>query len=437
MSRGRVRTSPGASPSAPGARTVVLTPETFNLAETTRTIEVARALADRHRCVFAGYSERYAPLVRDAGFEMRMLEPVLTDAQAEQLLRFDQGRALRSPFDVPTVRARVAAETALLRELEAAAVVNGWTVTQLVSARVVGVPLVQLVPYAYSRPHVETLRRVPVTGGSTAIARAVDAAAGTLLRHGLPRVTARPRAFDVVAREHGLRLPRRTMRAMEADVTLVASMAGVLDDVPLPPGFAHVGPVSARLDAPVPDDVRRVLAASDRPVVYVGLGSSASARLAVRVLRALAEMPVTVVAPVAQYLDGPARGRLQDALGPHVLLTDLLPTPEVLPLVDAAVLHGGEGTVQAAVTSGVPFVGMGLQMEQRWNVDECARRGAALAARPREVGSRGFAAKVAAVVREPRYRAAARRLQRRLAGVDGAARAAEHVHRLVTTGERP
>ncbi|WP_043598813.1 glycosyltransferase [Cellulomonas flavigena] len=425
------------APPATGTRTVVLAPETFNLAETTRAIEVARALAGRHRCVFSGYSERYASLVRDAGFEIRMLEPVLTDAQAEQLLRFDQGRALRSGFDVPTVRARVSAETALLREVDAAVVVNGWTMTQLVSARVVGVPLVQLVPYAFSRPHLETLRRVPVNGGSSALARGVDTLAGTLLRHGLPRLTVRPRAFDVVAREHGLRLPRPTVLAMEADVTLVASMAGFLDDVPLPPGFAHVGPVFARLDVPVPDDVRRAVTSSDRPVVYVGLGSSASARLAERVLRALAAMPVTAVAPVTQYLDAPARERLQAELGPHVLLTDLLPTPEVLPLVDAAVLHGGEGTVQAAVTSGVPFVGMGLQLEQRWNVDECERHGAALAARPAEVGSRRFAAKVAAVVRDPRFRTAARGLQQRLAGVDGAARAAEHVHRLVTTGERP
>lgn len=434
---GAAGVTPAEAVATDARRTVVFAPETFNLAETTRAIQVARALADRHRCVFAGYSARYAGLVREAGFPFRALEPTLTDAQAEQLLRADQGRGLRHPFDVATVRARVQEETDLLREVDAAAVVIGMTVSQLVSARVVGIPLVHVKPYAYSAPHVASLRRVPVTDGSTALGRALGTAAGALVRRTLPHVGLRPRAFDVVAGEHGLRLPRSTLRALEADVNLVASMTGFLEDCPLPAGYAHVGPVFAHLDGRLPQDVRDVLATSSRPVVYLGLGSSASPALVVRALRALAAMPVTVVAPVGQYLGDAHLERLRPDLGPHVLLTPLLPTHELLPLVDAAVLHGGEGTVQAAVAHGVPFVGIGLQAEQRWNVDECARHGAALPARPHEIGGRGFAAKVAAVVRDSRHRTAARRLQERLRGVDGAARAAEHIDRLVTTGRRP
>jgi hypothetical protein len=44
-------------------------PGTFNLAETTRAIEVARCLRDRHECVFAGHSERYAALDRSVSSE--------------------------------------------------------------------------------------------------------------------------------------------------------------------------------------------------------------------------------------------------------------------------------------------------------------------------------------------------------------------------------
>ncbi|WP_309134842.1 nucleotide disphospho-sugar-binding domain-containing protein [Cellulomonas sp.] len=415
-------------------RTVLLAPETFNLAETTRAIQVARALGDRHRCVVAGYSERYAGLVRDAGLEYRALQPRLTDRQADQLLRVDQMRGVRHPFDVPTVRARVASEVALIRELDAAAVVIGMTLTQLVSARAAGVPLVHVKPWAFSVPHLARLRHVPLSGGTTPAGRALDRAAARVTRAVAPHVTARPRAFDVVAREHGVRLPRPTVHALEADVNLLTSMTGFVEDVPLPPGYAHVGPVFARLGGALPDAVRSAVEASARPVVYLGLGSSADRRLVVRAVRALAAMPVTVVAPVGHYLDAPTRARLAAELGPHVLLTDLLPTHEVLPLVDAAVLHGGEGTVQAAVVQGVPFVGIGLQMEQRWNVDECVRHGAALAARPRDVGTPRLRARVAAVVRDPALRAGARRLQGLLHGVDGATRAADEIHRLVTSG---
>ena len=54
-------------------------------------------------------------------------------------------------------------------------------------------------------------------------------------------------------------------------------------------------------------------------------------------------------------------------------------------LIDAAVIHGGEGTVQTMCSIGVPFAGIGLQAEQRINIDECVRHGNALALTPRQV----------------------------------------------------
>ena len=53
----------------------------------------------------------------------------------------------------------------------------------------------------------------------------------------------------------------------------------------------------------------------------------------------VSRLPVTVIAPVARYL-GPG-----DRLGPHVHVFDLLPAHRLGDLIDASVIHGGEGTL--------------------------------------------------------------------------------------------
>ena len=66
-------------------KTLLFAPETFNFAEVTRCIEVARRLPGI-RCVFAGFSERFTSPIREAGFEYRSLKPVLTDAEGKMAI---------------------------------------------------------------------------------------------------------------------------------------------------------------------------------------------------------------------------------------------------------------------------------------------------------------------------------------------------------------
>ena len=96
---------------------VLFAPETFNLGETSRAVEVAREVkALGHEVAFMGYSTRFADFVRDAGFGLTLLEPRLSEAQADQLIAVDQGRGIRHPFTADVIRRRVASELALFAE---------------------------------------------------------------------------------------------------------------------------------------------------------------------------------------------------------------------------------------------------------------------------------------------------------------------------------
>lgn len=400
--------------------TIVFCPITFNLAEVTRMIEVARALDPRHRAVFQGYETDFAHLITEAGFEYRPSEPALTEAERVQALRFDQGKTLKTPFSDELVSARVDAERALIREVDAAAVVIGTNPTSMISARAEGVPLFYPVPFALTRPQVEQARRLGLVRGTNAVARTADGVATRLLRWAYNHAPLAPKAFARVAAANGVPPLRTVVSLLEADHNLLTVMPWELEGFSLPPGYTRIGPIFAHLDGELPPLVAE-LAAEERPLVYLGLGSSAHRALALAAATRLGELPVNVVAPIRHYLHA------DDRLPPNVYVTDLLPAHLLGGLVDAAVLHGGQGTVQTACATGIPFVGMGLQPEQVWNIDQCVAQGNALALPPKHAGTRRLIDAVERILVDESVRTAADRVAEEFRGEDGAAAAARYI----------
>lgn len=404
--------------------TVLFCPVTFNLAEVTRMIEVARALDPRRRAVFMGYESDFADLITDAGFEYRPSEPSMSLAEREQALKFDQGKTLRSPFTDTVVSARVDVERALIRETDAAAVVIGTNVTSMISARAEKVPLIYAVPFALTRPQVEQTARLGLVRGTNRFAHGLDRVATSLMRWAYNHAPLAPRAFARVAKANGVPPLKTVVSLLEADHNLLTVMEWELDGYRLPEMYQRVGPIFAHIDTPMPPVVAE-LAAREEPLVYLGLGSSASRDLVLAVAGQLGALPVNVVAPVRHYLnDG-------DRLPANIHVTDLLPAHRLGGLVDAAVLHGGQGTVQTACAAGIPFVGMGLQPEQVWNVDQCVAQGNAIALAPRHAGTPALADMVRRLLSDDAMRAAAERVRAAYSREDGAAASAQVIEEVI------
>jgi UDP:flavonoid glycosyltransferase YjiC (YdhE family) len=405
--------------------TALFCPVTFNLAETTRMIQVARALDPAHRAVFMGYEDDFVQLITDAGFEYRACTPSWTAAERKQAIDFDQGKAFKSPFTNELVAERVDVERALIRELGAKAVVTGSNVTSFLSARAEKVPLFYPVPFALTRAQVEQTKRMEFIQGDGWLARAADRVATSAFRWIYMKAPLAPRALTKVANANGVPPLRTVVSLLTADRNLLTEMEWELDGFEIPPDFERVGPIFAHIDAPIPAIVEE-LAAAPEPLVYLALGSSASRDLALAAAHALGSLPIGVVAPIRHYL---ARG---DTVPPNVHVTDLLPAHLLGDLVDAAVLHGGQGTVQTACATGVPFVGMGLQPEQMWHVRMCERRGNAIAASPKKVSKPEFTAAVQRILTEPSFRAAASEVREAYRHEDGAAASARLIEAAMT-----
>lgn len=396
---------------------VLFCPVTFNLAETTRMIEVARALDPAHRAVFMGYEDDFVNLISEAGFEYHPCSPSWSAKERQRAIDFDQGKAIRSPFTRELVAARVAVERRMIRQHRAAAVVIGSNVTSMISARAEGVPLYYPVPFALTGPQVRQVRRFRFVAGQGPIAGTADRIATAAFRWVYTRAPLAPRALSAVAHANGVAPLRTVASLLEADVNLVTVMPWELDGFALPENYQRVGPIFARLGGEVPDLVR-ALAAAPEPLIYLGLGSSARRELALAAAAQLGALPVNVLAPIRHYLEP------GDVVPANIHVTDLLPAHLLGGLVDGAVLHGGQGTVQSACATGIPFVGMGLQPEQTWNVRVCQRQGNAIAFSPKHVSKPAFLTAVRRILDDPAYRNAATRVREQYEREDGAAAAA-------------
>ena len=260
---------------------ILFSPESFNMGETTRCIEIARVARERgHTVLFHVYSPKYIGLLESAGLPAHLREPIMSDAEVEQIMALDQGRGVRHPFTTDMVRRRVAAELSAIRDFNADAVVIGSNLTMLLSAHIAGVPIFYARPYAYSSTY---FSKKPVGG---------ELAAPGWLRAVARVCSYKPASFARVAREYGLRLPRRTVDMLSADVNLICSLFTQLRGDSLVEPDVGVGPIYYRAPGELPQIVREP---RERPLIYVGMGSSGSADILARVLRQLSAAPVDVL----------------------------------------------------------------------------------------------------------------------------------------------
>ena len=402
--------------------TLLVAPETFDLAETTRMLEVARAAGERWRIEFMCYGGAYADLIEEAGYPCHCLAPHLSPARVEELaraLRLERGGRM---FTTQELLDRVHSELSLYELLRPAAVVTGFILSAYLSARRAGVPLVTVAPLAVTRPFFEAglgtfpdqfdvgpMRLVPQ--------RLKDGATNWWGLHTRQWLG----AFNAAARTLGLPPFRRLVDLVEADEMLITSVPEIVGLRDLPAHWRYVGPIFAHLPGEVPQAVRDL--PRDRPLVYFSLGSLPNPAILERLLDALAELPVRVVAPIGPHLRAhPHR------VPPNVLVFDLLPAHRVCPLFDLALIHGGEGTVQTACAGGVPFVGIGFTPEQDANIGFLVRRGTAERLRRREIDSPHLARAFEHLLR-PEVRRRASELQEELAAWDGPGNVARFLER--------
>ncbi len=408
---------------------IVLLPNCGFLSETSRMLAIAAALRARGvPATIATHGGPYEHLLTEAGVSWTRIEPRMdagtSVAFLDGVLSF--GRGNKPLYPDGFIREAALAEAEFFRKVGAKLAVIGFNLTSYLSSRLAQIPLASshggsFLPIALERG----LCPAPVNPPTPLFARLPDIAQRWLANHAPWWLTSPVRDLNRVADELGVdRLPS-FMSLMCADLTLVTEIPEVLGIAKaeleawrprkgsLSPRtrMRYVGPLFAQLERAIPARVSEFLKGQG-PVVYV-----APTSVKERLLRSLV---ASVRDAGAKVLVAATVHDVKDLESERVMVESVLPSHTLMPQVAAAVIMGGQGSVQTAMVSGTPFVGMPYHGEQELNVALAERRGMAIRLSPRLAGSRHMTAGVRRLLDEPSFRRNAGQVRALYAGVNGA-----------------
>ena len=411
-------------------KTLIFAVAGYNLAETGRHIEIAKACKGSFNILFLSYGGNFESLIEDEGFTLKKMEPRLTDKQLQHVRKALSGETLNTVgyFTAKEMQPRVENEIALFKEIKPACVLTGWCQSVLVSARAAEVPLINVLHSTtiteYYQAGLQTMpdrRDFPFLRWFFSEQQLNRWISNLVLKLKLP---AKP--FNVLAKQYGLKEFSNFIEVLEGDHTLLADIPEWVGLPKVRPNVHYIGPLPLRLDKEIPKAVMDM--PKDMPIVYFAMGSSGKPGLIADIIEGFREKPYRVIAPVESHIK-----EMNLEIPPNVIITDFLPAHKVNPMADISVIHGGQNTVMNACLSGTPMVGIGMHPEQQANLDACVRKGFAIRLNKKRVTAAAVLDAIDKLLHDDNAKAAVSKFQNELMRWNGPENAAKFLYK--TFGE--
>lgn len=354
---------------------LLFAPVTFDLAETTRMIEIAKGIAN-HPLASQAFAIQFISnggdlehLIEEQGFPLKRLEPRYTQEMIERLGKVDKGEKFAPALSQKEMIAMIDNEVAYLRELDPVAVVTGSYMTIPVTCRILKIPLVWVVQSTWLEDFFA--QGAGMTDGITfsPLKKIADWFILLFINFWIRVGFLGP--VNRATRHFGVDGYPSIFDYWRGAITMVAEPAE-FSGVKLPPNYYYTGPLIARQDFPVPEDIKNM--PHDKPIIYFAMGSSGTPKIIAKIIESFEGKPYRVIAPVKQHLDKVPGVKIPA----NVMVTDWLPAHLVNKMADLSLIHGGIGTVMTAAYAGKPIVGVGMQMEQVANLACLVRKGFAI-----------------------------------------------------------
>jgi len=382
-------------PAAP----ILFVAEAVTLAHVARPTVLARGIAALGQRVVMALDDRYAAVCPSEDWATERIASLPT-ARFLEALRTGSPIHDRASFD-----AAIDDDLALLARVRPAVVVGDFRLSLGVSARLAGVPYIN-VSNAYWSPHARPTWRVPALPWT----RFVPGALADRLFRAVRPIAFRMHASAMEAsrRARGVRGLGRDLLGhyTDGDVTLYADPPELVPLVDAPATHRHLGAIAWSPAVALPawwDAIDR-----RNGVIYVTLGSSGSAARLPAVLAGLARLGLPVVVATAGApppLSLPA----------NVHVAPYLPGDAVAAQSRLVVCNGGSPTSHQALLHGVPVLALPSNLDQVLNSGYLCGAGVAAALRFEDSSAARVAAAARSLLDDDRMRERAATLAVRLA----------------------
>jgi hypothetical protein len=352
-------------------KTLVFAVAGYNLAETGRMLEIAKACKGKFKIVFISYGGRYEHYINEAGFELRKMEPRLTEEQLHHVRKALSGETLNTVgyFTAKEMEPRIENELTLFETIKPPCVLTGWCQSVLISTRVAKVPFVNVLHSTSVTEYYQAgLQSWPDRTNFTFLRWFFSEeilnrwVSNLVLKMKLP---AKP--FNTLAEKYGLKKFNNFIELLEGDHTLLADIPEWVGFPEIRSNLHYIGPLPFRLNIDVPREIVEI--PKDKPIVYFAMGSSGKPKIITEIIQGFKNKPYRVIAPVKAHIEN-----MDIKIPSNVVVTGFIPAHKVNPMADISVIHGGQNTVMQACLSGTCIVGIGMHPEQQANLDACVRK---------------------------------------------------------------
>lgn len=356
-----------------------------NLGDFTRALETAKGMkSSGAQLKFFNHGGIHNHLIKEAGIEAQNLQPELSWEQHEIIMDINRYKAkIGTPLPVSTRQWIEMAEADLkvFDEFKPNGVYAGLGLSCMISVPYAKLPMVTQVPTVNDPAFIKKgLYNMPNTMENSFFLRYV--LPGFVKRRIMKKVLLSDSAkaslttFNEARAHFGLKPIYNITDLVRGDITLLPDLPEMsgLPEKELSPGYYYTGPIFAKMDGKLPEDVQKVFSKPGLNI-FCSLGSSGFPESLKLIIKALRELPdVNIVCSTTTILDPKELGENDD----RFFATRFLPAHLANEMADIAVTHGGQGTIQTAVWAGTPVVGIGFQAEQQANIDGIARAGMAI-----------------------------------------------------------
>ncbi|HSU19106.1 MAG TPA: glycosyltransferase [Acidobacteriaceae bacterium] len=369
----------------------------------------------------------YEPQIIASGFEAHRLKLHLDEATVAGIMAADhEGKEFISDLD--TARRFIRAIMDEILAWRPDLILCGFVPPVAIAAKILKVPTVVYLPFPAYRPWVRRhlLKDIPDEFDNAVTSRAPkplrQALAKLLSLGALTSGFFRQPTFASAGRELGWRDAATDVIAMlSAPLQLVTDLPVFYEGEDVGPNTRITGPLFSRpTEVSVLPEIRTLFAVGAQDRVFVSMGSSGEKPYLLAAIEALATMQLRALVVVPPHVCSLSEVRGKIRLPLQVLLTDsFVPANQVNSIADAAIIHGGQGTVQTAISSGTPIVGVGMQAEQTRNLENVICRGAGIRLRKREWTPEKIREALSRVLEVPSFRQGAVRLKALADATDG------------------
>lgn len=396
-----------------------------NAGDATRAIEIAKILRDSApedvipEITFISRGSRFEQVARDEGFQIYEASPRFEGLQYQEDFRSKFGELIGDPA---LAKGLISSEMSVYKDYRPDLLIHGfWPVGSIARRMVIPntphacflpIPLTEsFMDMVASFPDEMVLSHLPLGWQRFIIHHVPKGLRGRLpaLRHSNIRRAALSLGWQG-------EVLTNIFAMLRSDLYLINDFPIFYDQVTFPKEFVFTGPVfSAPAHSDIEDpQIRDILSReNNRLKVFCTLGSSGNKKALIEVIK-MFDTPIgrewsgIILSPkgICPIEEAKAISR-----NPNVYITDkFVPAFEINKQVDVVVCHGGQGTLQTAIMSQTPLVGIATQPEQKINLDNLQNFGSAIRIPQHRWAAPYIARCVQKVTRQSSFRRQAQRL---------------------------